>query len=160
MRSIALSTALLVAVPVAAYADQPQTQYDRDRDRARDYDRDRDRAFVHERYDRWNDSHWAHDYHGRWRTIGQTFNARRDRQFVNLGGGRYRVLRLEAVRGEPAIERVVVQYYDGDTQTVELNSRLGDGAGEVIRLDPGRRINRVTVYTQRNTRGLYSVYAR
>jgi hypothetical protein len=62
------------------------------------------------------------------------------------------------VRGEPQIDRVVVQYVDGDTQTVELNSQLGDGAGEVIRLDPSRRINRVTVFTQRNARGLYSVY--
>ena len=147
MRSIALSTALLVAIPVAAYADPPQT-----------YDRDRDRAFEHERYDRWNDSHWSRDFHGRWRTFGQTFNARNDRQFINLNG-RYRVLRLQAVRGEPQIDRVVVQYNDGDTQTVEINSRLGDGAGEVIRLDPSRRIRRVTVFTQPSTRGLYSVYA-
>jgi len=65
---------------------------------------------------------------------------------------------LQAVRGEPQIDRVVVQYSDGDTQTVQIDSRLMDGAGEVIRLDPGRRINRVTVYTERNARGLYSVY--
>lgn len=146
MRTFALSAALLMAVPVAAYAQPPQPQYDRDR------------AIEHERYDRWNDSHWSHDYHGRWRTFGQTFNARRDRQYINLNG-RYHVLRLQAVRGEPQIDRVVVQYNDGDTQTVEINSRLPDGAGEVIRLDPGRRVNRVTVYTERNARGLYSVYA-
>lgn len=151
MRSIALSTALLMAVPVAAYADPPPMQYDRDRDR--------DRAFEHERYDRWHDSHWARDYHGRWRAFGQTFNARRDRQFINLRGGRYRMLRLEAVRGEPEIDRVIVQYNDGDTQTVELNARLMDGAGEVIRLDPSRRIRRVMVFTEPSTRGLYSVYA-
>ena len=148
MKTFALSAALLMAVPVAAYAQpQPQPQYDRDHDR----------AFEHERYDRWNDSHWSRDYNGRWRTFGQTFNARNDRQFINLNG-RFHVLRLQAVRGEPEIERVVVQYNDGDTQTVEINSRLPDGAGEVIRLDPARRINRVTVYTQRNARGLYSVY--
>src|SRR5882672_759243 len=98
MRSIALSTALLVAVPVAAYADPPQPQVDRDHDH--------DPASEHERYDRWNDSHWSHDYHGRWRTIGQTFNARNDRQFVNFNG-RYHMLRLQAVRGEPRIDRVV-----------------------------------------------------
>lgn len=144
MKTFALSAALLMAVPVAAYA-QPT------------YDRDRDRAFEHERYDRWNDSHWSRDYHGRWRHFGQTFNARRDRQLINLNG-RYHVLRLQAVRGEPEIQRVVVQYNDGDTQTVEINSRLPDGAGEVIRLDPGRRVDRVTVYTERNARGLYSVY--
>ncbi|HEX3480067.1 MAG TPA: hypothetical protein VHT91_33845 [Kofleriaceae bacterium] len=146
MRSIVLATALAMAVPVAAYANPPQTQSDRDR------------AFEHERYDRWNDSHWAHDYHGRWRTIGQTFNARNDSQLINFNG-RYHMLRLQAVRGEPRIDRVVVTYSDGDTQTVQLDSRLGDGAGEVIKLDPSRRITRVTVYTERNTRGLYSVYA-
>jgi hypothetical protein len=150
MRSIALSTALLVAIPMAAYADPPQAQSDRDRGR--------DGASEHERYDRWNDSHWSHDYHGRWRTIGQTFSARNDRQFINLNG-RYHMLRLQAVRGEPAIDRVVVQYVDGDTQTVQLDSRLTDGAGEVIRLDPSRRINRVTVFTEPNQRGRYSVYA-
>lgn len=149
MKSMTLAAALLMAVPVAAYAQPPQPQYDRDRDR----------AFEHERYDRWNDSHWSRDYHGRWRSFGQTFNARNDRQNIGLGGGRYHMLRLHAVRGEPAINRVVVQYFDGDTQTVQLDSRLSDGAGEVIRLDPSRRIQRVTVYTEPNTRGLYSVYA-
>lgn len=147
MKTFALSAALLMAVPVAAYAQPPQPQYDHDRDR----------AFEHERYDRWNDSHWSRDYHGRWRSYGQTFNARNDRQLINLNG-RYHVLRLQAVRGEPQIDRVVVQYSDGDTQTVQIDSRLPDGAGEVIRLDPGRRITRVTVYTERNARGLYSVY--
>src|SRR5215468_12674371 len=105
MRSIALSTALLVAIPMAAYADPPQAQSDRDHDN--------DRAFDHERYDHWNDSHWAHDYHGRWRSFGQTFNARNDRQFINLGGGRYHMLRLEAVRGEPKIDRVTILFTDG-----------------------------------------------
>jgi hypothetical protein len=147
MKTFALSAALLVAVPVAVYADPP---------RVVEHDRDA-HALEHERYDRWNDSHWSRDYHGRWRSYGQTFNARNDRQLINLNG-KYRVLRLQAVRGEPQIDRVVVQYVDGDTQTVELNSQLGDGAGEVIRLDPSRRINRVTVFTQRNARGLYSVY--
>src|SRR5678816_3887097 len=138
MKTFALSAALLMAVPVAAYAQPPQPPQPT-------YDRDRDRTFEHERYDRWNDSHWSRDYHGRWRSYGQTFNARNDRQFINLNG-RYHMLRLQAVRGEPQIDRVVVQYSDGDTQTVQIDSRLMDGAGEVIRLDPGRRITRVTVY--------------
>lgn len=150
MRSIALSTALLVAIPALAYADPPQTQSD--------HDHDHDRAVEHERYDRWNDSHWAHDYHGRWRTIGQTFNARNDRQFINLNG-RYHMLRLQAVRGEPDIDRVTIQFNDGTSQTVQLDARLENGAGEVVRLDPDRRVRRVIVFTEPNTRGLYSVYA-
>jgi hypothetical protein len=149
MRSIALSTALLVAIPMAAYADPPPVQSEHDGDR----------AFEHERYDRWNDSHWAHDYHGRWRTIGQTFNARNDRQFINLGGGRYHMLRLQAVRGEPEIDRVTVQFNDGTSQTVQLDARLENGAGEVVRIDPDRRVRRVIVFTEPNQRGQYSVYA-
>lgn len=160
MRSIALSTALLMAIPVAAYADQPvPQQVDRDRDHDRDRDRDHDRAFDHERYDRWHDSHWAQDFHGRWRTAGRTFNARNDRQFINLGGGRYHMLRLEAVRGEPEIDRVTILFTDGTSQTVDLDARLTEGAGEVVRLDPDRRIRRVIVFTEPNTRGLYSVWA-
>src|SRR5215475_6342764 len=126
MRSIALSTALLVAIPALAYADPPQTQ------------NDRDRALEHERYDRWNDSHWSHDYHGHWRSFGQTFNARNDRQFINLGGGRYHMLRLQAVRGEPQIDRLSILFTDGTSQTVDLDARLTEGAGEVVRLDPDR----------------------
>ncbi len=142
MRTITLSAALLLAVPVAAYADPPQTQ-----------------SFEHERYDHWNDSHWAHDYHGHWRSFGQTFNARNDRQFVNLGGGRYHMLRLEAVRGEPKIDRVTVLFNDGTSQTVQLDTELTSGAGEVIRLDPDRRVRRVIVFTEPTTHGLYSVSA-
>lgn len=154
MRPIVLSTALLMAVPVAAYADPPQTQNDRDRDR------DHDRAYYdHERYDHWNDSHWSRDYHGRWRTFGQTFNARNDRQFINLGGGRYHMLRLEAVRGEPKIDRVTILFSDGTSQTVQLDTQLTGGAGEVIRIDPDRRVRRVIVFTEPTTRGLYSVHA-
>ncbi|HEX3760541.1 MAG TPA: hypothetical protein VHW23_17625 [Kofleriaceae bacterium] len=151
MRPIALTTALLMALPVAAYADPPQVDHDRDHDR--------DRAVEHERYDHWNDSHWSHDFHGHWRSFGRTFNARTDRQFVNLGGGRYHMLRLEAVRGEPEIDRVTILFNDGASQTVNLDARLMDGAGEVINLDPDRRVRRVIVFTQPNTRGLYSVYA-
>jgi hypothetical protein len=143
-----------MAVPVAAYADPPQTQNDRDRDR------DHDRAYYdHERYDHWNDSHWSRDYHGRWRTFGQTFNARNDRQFINLGGGRYHMLRLEAVRGEPKIDRVTILFSDGTSQTVQLDTQLTGGAGEVIRIDPDRRVRRVIVFTEPTTRGLYSVHA-
>jgi hypothetical protein len=152
MRSIALSTALLVAIPMAAYADPPQAQSDHDRDQSGD------RAFEHERYDRWNDSHWSHDYHGRWRNSGQTYNARNDRQFINLNG-RYHMLRLQAVRGEPAIDRVTIMFNDGTSQTVQLDARLENGAGEVVRIDPDRRVRRVIVFTEPNTRGLYSVYA-
>lgn len=153
-----------MAIPVAAYADPPAPQqvdrdHDRDRDRDRDRDHDRDRAFNHERYDRYNDSRWSHDFHGRWRTLGRTFNARADRQLINLGGGRYHMLRLEAVRGEPRIDRVSILFNDGTSQLIQLDSTLGDGAGEVINLDPNRRIRRVIVFTEPNTRGLYSVYA-
>jgi len=151
MRSIILSTALALAIPVAAYADPPQTHGDRDRDH--------DRAVEHERYDRWNDSHWSHDFHGRWRTLGRSFNARADRQFINLGGSRYHALRFEAVRGEPQIDRVTILFNDGTSQTVNLDARLMDGAGEVVNIDPDRGVRRVIVFTQPNTRGIFSVYA-
>ncbi|HMG23499.1 MAG TPA: hypothetical protein VK607_19330 [Kofleriaceae bacterium] len=115
----------------------------------------------HERYDRFADSHWARDTQRRWRMVGGYMNARNDRQFINVGGPRVSKLRIEAVRGEPAIDRMTILFGDGSSQTVELDGRLQVGAGEVIDLEGAgpRQVRRVIVFTQPNTRGVYSLYA-
>ena len=165
MRRIAMLTALAIAAPVAAYA-QPVRVYERDRDYyGRDYydrDRDRDRdveiVFRHDRYDNWNRSHWYQESN-RWQPLARYYSARTDRQFIPVSGGRFRAIRIEAVRGEPVILKVAIEFMNRQTQAVELNQRLPRGSGEVIDLNGGeRRINRIIVYTDPRFRGAYSIY--
>src|ERR1043166_9435103 len=110
MKRIALLSALAVAVPAAvALADPPQT-YQRDRD----YDRDRD-AYHRDHYDRYNNSHWANDFHARWVPLARGYSAQSDRQFINVGNGRFRKLRIEAVRGEPLVTKIAIEFADQTT---------------------------------------------
>jgi len=153
MKSFILA-AVIASVPAAVYA-QPTVRADVQ------VRTDRDHTFNHERYDRYADSHWARDTQHRWRMVGGYMNARNDRQFINVGGARVNKLRIEAVRGAPAIDRLTVLFTDGSSQTVELDGRLQIGAGEVIDLEGAgpRRVRRVIVFTQPNARGVYSLYA-
>ena len=161
MRGIALLAALVMSMPVAAQAEPHGRVADRD-GAPRSYDRDRDHndgAWTRERYEHYGHSHWAKDFRGRWAPLAQGYSARSDRQFINLGGARYRKLRVEAVRGEPVILKIAIEFADKTNQAVEYRESLPAGTGEVIDLNGGdRRINRIIVYTDPHSRGSYSVY--
>jgi hypothetical protein len=150
MKSLVFST-LLAVVPAVAYVAPA----------AADREIPQQSNFHHEHYDRWNDSHWARDFHGRWQVLGRGFDARNDRQPINVSGNRFHKLRLEAVRGEPKIDRIAIQFTDGTSQNVDVDDRLSAGAGDVIDLDNvgDRRIRRIVVFAEPSTRGLYAVYA-
>jgi hypothetical protein len=149
MKSLILSALIAAApaaIPAAAYAQPVRA--------------DVQVRVGHERYDRYADSRWSREHHARWRMVGGYMNARNDRQFINVGGPRVSKLRIEAVRGEPAIDRLTILFGDGSSQTVELDGRLQVGAGEVIDLaGASRQVRRVIVFTQPNARGVYSLYA-
>jgi hypothetical protein len=164
MRGIAFLAALALSIPTAAQAwpygrvaDRDDVRrYDRDRDRDRDHN---DGGWSRERYDRYEDSHWVRDFHSRWVPLARGYSARTDRQFINLGGARYRKLRIEGVRGEPVILKIGIEFWDKTNQAVEYRESLPAGTGEVIDLNGGeRRINRIIVYTDPHSRGSYSVY--
>lgn len=167
MKTIALLTALAAAVPVAAYADPVQTyhrdrDYDHDRDRDRDYDRDhdRDRAewFRHEHYDRFAGTQWQTE-HGRWDRLvrGNAASGRRE-VWINPQN-KYRVFRLEALSGEPAISQIGIQFADGSKQIVQINGTLQAGSGEIIDLQGReRRIRRIIVYADPRSRGGYAIF--
>ena len=156
MKRIALFTALAMAIPVAVYAQNvPQQTYERDRVR----DRDHQDAYNRDHYDRYDHSHWNADFRGRWVPLARGYSARADRQFINVGNGRYRKIRIEAVRGEPVVTKIAIEFADKTTQAVDLDSRLTRGAGDVIDLNGGvRQIHRIIVYTDRRAGGSYSVY--
>jgi hypothetical protein len=117
-----------------------------------------DRGRAH--YDRYEDSHWHRDFQGRWVTIAEGTGADGRREFwLNKDNRRYGKLRIEAVRGAPAIEKIAVNFGNGATQVIPINSRLEPGGGEIIDLDGDeRRVTRVIVYPLPRSRGVYTVY--
>ena len=159
MRRIALCTVLALTASTAAFADPPQT-YERDRADVRDRDRDHsDGGWTRDRYDHYGQSHWSRDFRGRWVGLARAFSARTERQFIHVDGGRYRRLRVEAVRGEPVIRKIAIEFGDGTAQAVDVDMRLTSGAGEVIDLNGGaRNIKRIIVYSDPRSRGSYSIY--
>jgi hypothetical protein len=150
MIRIPLLTALALVTSTVAAAQPVRVER---RDDTIIYRRDRDH------YDRYDDSHWARDLRGRWTPLGREFNARNQRQAIVLSNDRFRRLRLEAVRGRPLITRVVIEFGNGSAQTIDLNSSLSTGAGEVIDLAGGTRgVRRIIVFTDPQARGTYAVY--
>jgi len=155
MRTMALLTALAMSAATAAYADPPRT-YDRDHD----HDHDHDANITRDHYDRYTHSHWAKDFHGRWAPLTQIGAIRGERQFGPAYNNKgFRKIRVEAVRGEPMITQVKIQFMNDTLQVVDMNMSLPAGAGEVIDLNGDvRQIRRVIVYTDPQTRGAYTVY--
>jgi len=96
----------------------------------------------------------------RWMTLADGYSAQAEKQTIKLGPafGQLSKIRVEAVRGEPAIYQIAIEYADQHTQVVPINARFAPGEGQVIDLD-GRRtgVNRIVVYTT-PSRGSYSVF--
>jgi hypothetical protein len=165
MRAFYVFAALALTVPAAVSADPPREypqRHDHDHDRDRDRDRDRSGSVGdRERYQRYDGSRWSRDtYRNRWVPLAYQYSAGTNKQNIKLQGkgGRFDRIRVEADRGAPVINQVAIEYLDGNTQVIKLNARLPRGAGEVIRLNGDRRINRIVVYTEPGFGGAYSVY--
>jgi hypothetical protein len=154
---MALLTALAMAVPAAALADPPRTS---DRDRDRDRDHDHDGSATRDHYDHYNQSHWSREFHGRWVAFAPLGGIRGERQFgPSINNNRYRKIRVEAVRGEPMITQVKIQFTNDSVQVLDVNTNLRAGAGEVIDLNGDvRQIRRVIVYSDPKSGGQYTVY--
>jgi len=131
---------------------------DRD-DRLHTYARDSyDGDWRRDHYDRYQDSHLARDFRGQWVLLSHDFPTRAERQIIDGGGERFRRLRIEAAHGEPTITKVVVEFANGTSQVFDLDMHLTHGAGEVISFGGGdRRIRRIIVYADPQSRGAYSV---
>jgi hypothetical protein len=116
-----------------------------------------DRGRAH--YDRYTDSHWANEFHGQWKTIAEGSGAEGRREFMLGNDNVYSKLRIEATRGAPAIEKLAVNFGDGSTQVIPINSRLSSGGGEILDLNGSeRKVIRVIVYPMANSHGAYSVF--
>jgi hypothetical protein len=160
MKCTAIATVLALAIPAAVYAQPPVPDREAPRTYDRDYDHDRDRDwFRHEHYDRYGSSHWAEDVHGRWVTLARANSAAGRREFLVGTGNRYHTFRIEGLRGDPAIHRIAINFANGTTQVVQMNTALPAGAGEVIDLQGNeRRVSRIVVYADPHSRGVYAIY--
>ena len=151
MRGIVLLTALAMTAGVA-YA-QPRV------DARIEWRNNNDAGWTRDRYDRYDRSHWARDFRGRWQALARGYSARTQRQFIPVRGERLSKLRIEADRGAPVIEKIAIEFGNGEGQAVDLNMRLQRGTGEVIDLNGReRRVQRIIVYTDGRSRGSYSIY--
>jgi hypothetical protein len=158
MRTIALLTALVMSAATAAYADPPRT-YDRDRDRDRDREAGVSVTVSRDHYDHYGQSRWSREYHGRWTPLSPYATLPNTRQFVPAGNQHFRKLRIEGLRGEPMIAKVAIQFDNGATQIIDVNTSFPAGAGEVLDLAGGvRSVHRVIVYSEPHSRGSYTVY--
>lgn len=162
MRTV-LFTALALAFGSAAYAQPPGVQRYDHNDR---YERHEGGVHVFGRirtqhYGRFADTRWGHD-RDRWMQVGRNFDAREPRQEVDLmgQGGRFNTLRVEALSGAPLINRVTIEFMNGEAQVLDINERLRAGQGDVIDLSgDNRRIKRVMVYLAPRSFGEYAVFA-
>jgi opacity protein-like surface antigen len=147
MKSILLA-ALLAVIPASSYADvQVQVR-----------DHDAHEMYRHERYERFAGSHWSSD-RGRWNQLARGSSGNGRQEFTVGNMNRFRAIRVEAVRGEPAISKIMVEFATGGSQVIGINETLPAGAGEVIDLTgESRRIKRVIVYPEARSRGTYAVY--
>jgi len=95
---------------------------------------------------------------GRWTTLSKMTPARQGRDTVRLSGRDQNInrIRLEAARGAPRIQRVIVHYANRASQDMPVNAQLSPGQDQVLQLD-GRRVERITVVTDARSGGAYTL---
>ena len=158
MKSIALWTVLAMTASTMAFASPTGRVADRDEPHLSG------RAGIEvtinrDHYDRYGDSHWSRDFKGRWAPLTPSTSARGWSQFLPTASRHYRKLRIEGLRGQATITKVAIQFDNGTTQIVDMNTPLPGGTGEVLDLTGGvRTVHRVIVYSDPQTRGTYAVY--
>ncbi|HEY0193829.1 MAG TPA: hypothetical protein VGC42_22085 [Kofleriaceae bacterium] len=114
------------------------------------YDRGRDH------YDRFEPGRWGNS---RWVEIAHGNGNDGRREFMLGNGNTFRKVRIEATRGEPAIEKIAIDFGTGTNQVIQMNSTLTGNGGDIIDLQGDRRrVIRVIVYPMPHSRGSYSVF--
>lgn len=72
--------------------------------------------------------------------------ARKDTVDINTNLGRFRTLRVMAVRGAGYIDFIEVRYGNGEQQHIDVKRRLGRGEVADIDLNGARRLEAITVH--------------
>lgn len=104
---------------------------------------------------------WTRPAPVRW-TVLDTASTRGKFQVINVSSRqRFSTLKLEATRGAALIDRVMITFGNGRTQTIDLDRRIGgNSAPYLIDLSgDDRYISRIVVVTKGRTRAAYTVSA-
>ena len=94
----------------------------------------------------------------RW-TLLDSARAAGGRQVIHVSGNqRFTKLKLEANRGTALIDKVLVTFANGRTQTIEVDARIS--GMKIIDLNGGARdISRIVIVSQGRSRASFSVLA-
>lgn len=101
----------------------------------------------------------------RWTLLDTSKPSRFGRMVIDVNSkARFTKLKLEAQRGVASIDKVMITYANGRTQTVELDQRLGGYGAKsfaVIELDGrnARQISKIVILSKSGTRASYSISA-
>ncbi|MBL0217009.1 MAG: hypothetical protein IPQ07_24435 [Myxococcales bacterium] len=100
------------------------------------------------------------DADGSWITLGRGISAeqRRQRVPVEETKGQLRALRIACDRGAPKIERVLVEYSDHQTEQLTVDARLAPDQPRTFALDGRRRVLVITVVSDPEQPGAYSLF--
>jgi hypothetical protein len=100
----------------------------------------------------------------RWMQLDTASSSRFGRTVIDVNTKlRFSKLKLEALRGVSSIDKVLVTYGNGRTQTIELDKRLGGfGAQSFAVIDlngNARQITKIVILSKSRTRASYSISA-
>lgn|GEM_PF-3626349 len=101
----------------------------------------------------------------RWTLLDTSKPSRFGRMVIDVDSkARFTKLKLEAQRGVASIDKVMITYANGRTQTVELDKRIGGYGAKsfaVIELDGrnARQISKIVIFSKSGMRASYSISA-
>jgi hypothetical protein len=101
----------------------------------------------------------------RWTLLDTSKPSRFGRMVIDVNSrARFSKLKLEATRGVASIDKVMLTYANGRTQTVEVDKRIGGYGAQsfsIIELDGrnARQISKIVILSKSGTRASYSISA-
>ena len=95
-----------------------------------------------------------------WVVLTQAVPTTNMQQVVEVGvtNRPFSQLMLKAVDGEPQIESLQIEYMDDDMKQVTVHRKLVAGDGQVIELQQKAVIKKITVFTQPDSKGSYTIF--
>jgi len=95
-----------------------------------------------------------------WVMLSPTVQTSSMQQLIEVGTTNrpFSQLLLKAVDGEPQIEMLQIQYADDELKQVDVHRKLVAGDGQVIELRENRAIKKITVITDPDSHGSYTIF--
>ena len=106
---------------------------------------------------------WQHQHRVRWTTLASSAKINGTREIIRVGAqaGRFDQLKLETISGKTQIKLVQINFANGGSQLVQLNTTLdrNNTVATISLKGESRAISGIVVYGSSNARGAYSILA-